>query len=33
LAERSRVLPVALKLDDEARFRRFVLAAVAAARS
>ncbi|MBV8754480.1 MAG: tetraacyldisaccharide 4'-kinase [Hyphomicrobiales bacterium] len=33
LAERSRVLPVALKIDDEDRFRRFVLAPLAAARS
>lgn len=32
LAERSRALPVTLKLDDEDRFRRFVLAAVATAR-
>jgi tetraacyldisaccharide 4'-kinase len=29
LAERSRVLPVALKIDDEDRFRRFVLAPLA----
>ena len=33
LAERSRALPVALKLEDEDRFRRFVLAALAAART
>jgi tetraacyldisaccharide 4'-kinase len=33
LAERSRALPVALQLEDEDRFRRFVLAAVAAARA
>jgi len=33
LAERSRALPVALKLDDEDRFRRSVLAAVAATRT
>jgi tetraacyldisaccharide 4'-kinase len=33
LAERSRALPVALKLDDEDRFRRFVLAAMATARN
>ncbi|HEV2956521.1 MAG TPA: tetraacyldisaccharide 4'-kinase [Xanthobacteraceae bacterium] len=32
LAARSRVLPVALAIEDEDRFRRFVLAAVAAAR-
>jgi tetraacyldisaccharide 4'-kinase len=33
LAERTRVLPVALKIDEEDRFRRFVLAPLAAARS
>jgi tetraacyldisaccharide 4'-kinase len=33
LAARSRVLPVALEIDEEDRFRRFVLTAVAAARS
>jgi len=32
LAARSRVLPVALAIEDEDRFRRFVLAAVAASR-
>jgi tetraacyldisaccharide 4'-kinase len=32
LAERSRVLPVALKIDEEDRFRRFVLAPLAEAR-
>ena len=32
LAERSSALPVALKLEDEERFHRFILAAVAAAR-
>lgn len=33
LAEKSRVLSVALKLDEEDRFRRFVLASLATARS
>jgi tetraacyldisaccharide 4'-kinase len=33
LAARSRVLPVALEIEEEDRFRRFVLAAVAAARA
>jgi tetraacyldisaccharide 4'-kinase len=33
LAQRTRVLPVALKIDEEDRFRRFVLAPLAAARS
>jgi tetraacyldisaccharide 4'-kinase len=33
LAARCRVLPVALQIEEEDRFRRFVLAAVAAARS
>ena len=33
LAARSRVLPVALAIEEEDRFRRFVLAAIAAARA
>jgi hypothetical protein len=33
LAARSRVLPVALEIEEEDRFDRFVLAAVTAART